>query len=105
MLLECKQNPIVQNEIIRVTTAPNLAFQYVLHLATPADRISAVLVEAFKTIENNLGCRSVALPAIGTGKKQCYSLNLCYVSQCHLVLVFENPCFVIFGYQSSDRQY
>ena len=70
MIQECDNNPIESTKILRVTTAPKLAFKYVVHLVSPhsASKITEHLLEALKVVEKKLKCRSIALPAIGTGK-------------------------------------
>ena len=72
MIAECANNPIVKNDILRVTMAPKLTFKYVIHLVSPhsASKISEHLLEALKTAEK-LKCQSISVPAIGTGEMFC----------------------------------
>ena len=70
IISECANNPIVKTKVMRVTSAPNLAFQYVIHLVSPRtpNKITEHVLEALIATEKNLKCRSIAIPAIGTGK-------------------------------------
>ena len=70
MIYECINNPIESTDNMRITKAPNLSFKYIIHLVTPhsPDKITEYLLQALKVAEETLNCRSIAVPAIGTGK-------------------------------------
>ena len=76
MIQECDEKPIEKTKILRVTNAPNLRFKYIVHLVSPqsASKLAEHVLEALTTVETKLKCSSIALPAIGTGKKFYYSI-------------------------------
>ena len=87
---ECISKPVFTNDIMMITHAPNLICNYVVHLLSPqsseSDKISLYLLEAFKTVETVLKCRSIAVPAIGTGKQRLLQFlcgHLDFISQYH----------------------
>lgn len=71
MIEECKDYPLEKTEILRVTGAPNLSFKNIIHLVTPEnpEKICKYLMEVFKLVETKFQHRSLAVPAIGTGKR------------------------------------
>lgn len=64
---QCKRNAIYQTNNLRVTTGGKIC-NYILHIALPedTDQLEDVLLETISKADN-LGVRTLALPAVGTG--------------------------------------
>ena len=74
-MIECKSKPVIKTQQFRVTGGGKSCFEYIVHFVTPtigclAQKLEQILI----LVNDNLKKKSIALPAIGTGKKT-FGLN------------------------------
>ena len=89
---ECQSSPIHQSDYYRVTRSGNLSCKYIIHTLSPhhGGAIATILTTVLSFADTTLKLTSLALPAIGTGKKIGEMLSLlparmfsCYVAKKH----------------------
>lgn len=68
---ECDSSSVLQNKACRITSGGNSNFKNIVHFITPnnPEDLSKNLEDVLKFMDQNLNVNSVAIPAIGTGKK------------------------------------